>query len=592
MKSNLTIALAAALLTACTPGKKEIVTTDANCADVIKVNQVGYYPSQEKVAVIEADAFADSYSLVNAQTGETVWTGSAVRETTSEMSGKVRQIVDFSSVKETGSYVLKAGNYAMNVEISEHPLRKVAVGAMKAFYLNRSGVEILAEYAGEEYARPAAHLDTEVLIHPSAASKQRPEGTVISSPFGWYDAGDFNKYIVNSGFSTGLMLMAYQMRPEHFASYSYNIPESGNATPDYLDEIYFNLKWMLTMQDPNDGGVYHKLTVPSFEGFEMPADCHKQRYVVQKTTAATLDFAAAMAQASRIYGQYEEYAEFSKTALEAAKKAWLWARKNPSIAYRQNEMNEKFDPDVTTGAYDDESFGDEFFWASSELYFATGKRQYLNFAEGFVPKGDYTLPSWGNVNGLAIMAWLIEGTYGFSPETDLLAQRLQYKLINYCDACLESVPSSCFQSPYGNTPSDFGWGCLSEMCCSRALSMLFAYRLTSEDKYLKGALQCADYLFGRNATGYCYVTGFGTKSPMHPHQRISEADGVEAPLPGFLVGGPNPGQQDRATCPEYPSNVPDESYNDHMASYASNEIAINWNAALAAMVSWLDAEIK
>jgi endoglucanase len=94
---------------------------------------------------------------------------------------------------------------------------------------------------------------------------------------------------------------------------------------------------------------------------------------------------------------------------------------------------------------------------------------------------------------------------------------------------------------------------------------------------------------GRNATGYCYVTGFGDKSPLHPHHRISEADGVEAPFPGMLVGGPNPGQQDKKDMKTaYTSNYPDESYMDVMESYASNEIAINWNASLVAFLCWLD----
>jgi endoglucanase len=78
---------------------------------------------------------------------------------------------------------------------------------------------------------------------------------------------------------------------------------------------------------------------------------------------------------------------------------------------------------------------------------------------------------------------------------------------------------------------------------------------------------------------------------MHPHHRISEADKVAAPFPGMLVGGPNPGQQDKNDLngQTYPSNYPDESYADVMQSYASNEIAINWNASLVAMLCWLDA---
>ena len=165
------------------------------------------------------------------------------------------------------------------------------------------------------------------------------------------------------------------------------------------------------------------------------------------------------------------------------------------------------------------------------------------------------------------------------------------QLMAYCDTVIEGVDQSSFQSPYGNKARDFGWGCLAEHCCCQAMALLYADRLMGTERYRRYAMQNADYLLGRNATGYCFVTGFGDKSPMHPHHRLSEADGIVAPFPGMLVGGPNPGQQDRREVgPDgYPSNFPDESYVDIMASYASNEIAINWNASLVAFLCWLDA---
>ena len=44
-----------------------------------------------------------------------------------------------------------------------------------------------------------------------------------------------------------------------------NLPESGNRTPDILNEIRWNLEWMLTMQD-DDGAVWHKQTSDKFCG--------------------------------------------------------------------------------------------------------------------------------------------------------------------------------------------------------------------------------------------------------------------------------------------------------------------------------------
>jgi len=118
------------------------------------------------------------------------------------------------------------------------------------------------------------------------------------------------------------------------------------------------------------------------------------------------------------------------------------------------------------------------------------------------------------------------------------------------------------------------------------VALLQTYRLTNDKKYLEGALSNMDYLLGRNATGYSFITGHGDKTPMHPHHRPSVADGIEEPVPGLLSGGPNPGQQDG--CEGYPSNIPDESFVDADCSYASNEIAINWNAPLVYLLGAME----
>ena len=560
----------------------------ADNKDAIKVNQVGYYPREQKVAVIEPSVKQKIFTLRDAK-GKTVWKGRAVRNSVSPFTGKVRQVVDFSKVTGEGTYTLCAGNQRQQVIIRNNAFAEVADKAMKAFYLQRMSMPIEKEYAGE-YARPMAHPDNKVLVHPSAASEGRPAGTVISSPYGWYDAGDYNKYIVNSGFTIGVLLQAYQMNKAYLDKMNLNIPESGDYMPDFLDEIMYNLKWMETMQDPTDGGVYHKLTTPNFEGFVMPSECHQQRYVVQKTTQATLDFAATMTLAARIYGEYPAYRRFAGQALQMAERAYAWAVRNPREYYNQDAMNEKYEPKVFTGAYGDNNAEDEFFWAATELFLATGQNAYLEQAKQFAPK-DYSVPTWGNVAGLGVQQWLNHSILNKVEDLGIDVQKMKSDLLAFCNDCISRIPTSSFHCPHGNRTQDFPWGSNSEMCAGQGIALLYAYTLTADRKYLDAAISDADYLLGRNATGYCFVTGFGTKPVMHPHQRISHADGIEAPLPGFLAGGPNPGQQDRETCKTYPSDAPDESYTDDMNSYASNEIAINWNAYLVGLMSWLDATL-
>ena len=541
----------------------------------IRRNQVGCYPQQEKVIVVEGTN-PGSKVRVTTPDGKTL-KAKTVRKAVSPLSQKTRYVVNLGDLSVPGDYHVSLGKESCVLHVSERPYRDIAAASLRLFYLIRSGVAI----NDAVYSRPVGHADTRVLVHNSAASPLRPTGTVISSPYGWYDAGDYNKYVVNSAFSIGLMFAAYEQFPQYFAQLKTNIPESGNATPDLLDEMMFNLRWFLTMQDPYDGGVYHKLTTPNFEGFVMPKDCKQQRYVVAKSVTATLDFAAVMADAARLFEPYQQdYPGFSAQAAAMAERAYQWAKEHPKAFYLQHMLK---DPAVNTGTYGDGSANDEFFWAATALYRLTGKQAYLNEAQQYQPK-QFMTPSWGNVATLGAFECLTD------VDNPLRTVMLQ-QLTAYCDAAIEGVETSSFQSPYGNKPRDFGWGCLAENCCCQAMALLYADKMTGTEKYRRYALQNVDYLLGRNATGYCYVTGFGDKSPMHPHHRPSEADGIDAPFPGMLVGGPNPGQQDKRELGSiaYPSNIADESYIDAMQSYASNEIAINWNASLVAFLCWLDA---
>ena len=538
----------------------------------IRLNQVGMYPNQEKTAVIEGTA--KSVTIKDAATGKKAVKPRVLRTATSPWSKKQRTVVDFSALTKPGTYTISSGSESATFTISDNALRDVTAATLKAFYLIRSGMAIDKQYAGA-YARPVGHPDTEVLIHPSAVSLGRPAGSKISSPGGWYDAGDYNKYIVNSAFSIGIVLCSYEQNRGYYDGLSVNIPESKNQTADLLDEMMYNLRWMLTMQDPYDGGVYHKLTTPNFEGFVMPTDCKQQRYVVQKSSTATLDFAAVMAQAARIFKGNKDYPTFADEAARAAMAAYGWAERNPRVLYQQRRLT---DPAVSTGEYGDFNTTDEWYWAATELYLLTGDQQFADVAVKNQPRR-FSAPTWGNVAAL--------GTYDALTHTE--HSTLNTQLLSYCDSLIATTAKSSFQTPCGNSPRDFGWGCLAETFGANGLTLCLAHRLTGDKKYLTAAQQNADYVLGRNATGYCYITGFGTKSPMHPHHRISEADGIEAPFPGLVAGGPNPGQQDIAEVKTYPSKQPDESYIDVMQSYASNEIAINWNASILALLGWIEA---
>lgn len=564
-------------------------TKEIPISDLIRFNQLGFYPEEEKVAVVADGDVVGSFNIREVESGKIVYSGKASQPRTSLFSDEKTVVLSFSDFEEPGEYVIEVPSVGQSrpFSINRQLLQPVSVAALKAFYYQRSATPIDGQYAGV-WSRPVAHPDNSVMIHSSAVSKGRPEGFTISSAKGWYDAGDYNKYIVNSGFTVGVLLSLCEDYPDYVKQLSTNIPESGNVTPDLLDEVYWNLSWMLTMQDPADGGVYHKLTTPSFEGFIKPIDCAKQRYVVAKSVTAALGFAASMAQASRVYAGFEaDYPGASAVMLEASKRAFSWALKHPEAYYRQKEMNEQHQPAVVTGEYGDSFAGDEFFWAAAELYITTGDDKYLDTADKNTPAA-YALPTWSNVGGLGCQT-LIRHSELVKDKGRGLVEEMRGQLLAYADSAVAKSVLSPYAATYGRAAKDFFWGCNSDAASNQGISFLYAWKQTKDKKYLDAALHNMDYLLGRNATGYCYITGFGTKSPMNPHHRLSASDEIAEPIPGFLVGGPNPGKQDGC---EYASAVPDKCYADVEASYASNEIAINWQGLFAYFAVALDASMQ
>jgi len=295
----------------------------------ILIPQTGFRTDLNKLAIIRVPA--DSFLVTNVN-GKAVLKGKLGDARHWQFSDETVHIADLTSLNSVGDYNLTIPGTDVGrwFGVYEDPYGEIANAAVKALYFNRCSYPILPEFGGK-WARAAGHPDTEVYVHKSAVSDGRPEGFVLSSPGGWYDAGDYNKYIVNSAISVYTMLLAYEMYPGYWNKRILNIPESVNNIPDVLDETLFNLHWMLTMQDA-DGGVYHKCTELQFDGFIMPGDAHPKRYVIQKNTQATLGFAATMAHAAIILRNFNtELPGLADKCKTAAIKAWEWCRKNPDI---------------------------------------------------------------------------------------------------------------------------------------------------------------------------------------------------------------------------------------------------------------------
>ncbi|MFN3404381.1 MAG: glycoside hydrolase family 9 protein [Cytophagaceae bacterium] len=535
----------------------------------IRLNQVGYYPGEKKIAIAVA-AEQDSFYVCLLHAGDTIYRGKLGPETLWNYSGEKVRIADFTEFNRTGRFIIRIGNtHSHWFHINQQVHNKLAKGLLKSYYYNRASCAITQPWA-DKWPRPFAHPDNNVTIHSSAATSSRPAGSVFASPRGWYDAGDYNKYMVNSGISTYTILAIYEHFPSYCDTLDLFIPESSNNIPDVLDEALWNVRWMLTCQDPGDGSVYHKVTDDKFNAVQMPHQYNWKRWAVQRGTAATLDFAAVMAQGARIFSKFPtQLPGLADSCLTAAVKAYDWAVANPNVTVTTNVTG------FETGVYGNGQLSDEFDWARMELYITTGNSQYYD--RSAVLNNNADVPGWPNVRTLGYIS-LAHHRKGLTDAAFADTTAIKNKLINLANGLRNYSQTSAYRVVMGQSSWNFTWGS-NAVAGNQAMILLQAFKMTNDSSYLKAAISNLDYILGRNGTGYSYVTGFGKKYPMEPHHRISSADGVAEPVPGMVVGGPNPNQSDN--CPGYPSSMPARSYVDTWCSFASNEPAINYTAPVA-----------
>lgn len=518
----------------------------------ININQLGYKTDSKKIAVIRGEA-GTTASVVNADTKEKVYTGNVGAAITNTSANETNYQFDFSSVTTPGKYYIECDGItdpSYTFTIGDNPYGNLLDDSVRMLYLQRCGTEVV----DEKFGHKACHTSTATIYGTNET---------IDVSGGWHDAGDYGRYIVAAAKAVADVLYAYQADPTAYSD-NIGIPESGNGTPDVLDEVRYELEWMLKMQ-ASDGGVYHKVSCDTFPGYIMPEKETKPLIVMPKSTTATADFAASMAMAYEFYKDID--AAFANKCLEAAKKAYEWAKANPSVTYTNPA-------DVVTGEYGDRNPKDELYWAAAQMYRATGESSYLPDAEAVADKLksglDWsTVGDYGNI-ALLTMDGIDKNSSAYTKAKSLVV------------AQADELAEIASEQAYGVATESYHWG--SNMTIANyGIILAQAYKLTGEQKYLDAAQGQLDYLLGVNPLGTCFVTGYGTVSPLAPHHRPSMA--VGSAMKGMLVGGVNQNLEDNAALAYCADSPPAKCFIDNSESYSTNEITIYWNSPLTYLMS-------
>lgn len=579
-------------------------TGNAGINGSVKANQVGYLPVSKKYAYVGnymGDALgmalpsgATSCQLIKVGSGA-VFTGNLeFRADDPLMSGEKVYSCDFSSYQtndKTAQYYINVPGVgrSYNFRIASDVYNSVFKTVLKGLYYQRSGTELLGTHAGT-WARPAGHVANDSAsvihstvrtqsdgnLHPLSDSQDVP-GTTKNLLKGWYDAGDFGKYIGSASVTINELLTAYDLFPNKFTDNQTNIPESNNTVPDILDEVRWELEWMKNMQSPN-GGVYHKVATTNWTQ-TMPAGDTATMYISEKSTHATLQYAAIMAKAARIYRPFDS--AFADDLKARAEKAWAFAEAtitktspglqavsfgwNPPCTYvDDNGVTHLVNcnpPGIGGGENTDrDDAWDERAWAAAELYHLTNTAAYKTAFYKYIrnnPMGD-----WQIYGGAASQR--ASFTFAFNPNVKSSTDSADISFLTLfrnglkgyaADIVNRTLGTGTASNPYrnGSYKGDTeggrkgnGWGAYSQGSryswqLIRSAEVIEQTGLVSDialaQTYRDAAKVDFDPQLGNNPLNKTYITGVGSNSPMAPLHTISSLDGIAAPVPGIPIYG-------------------------------------------------------
>ena len=526
----------------------------------IRLNSVGFLPDFPKKASIAAEA---SVALLRDAGSDTpVFRVRSIDTMTNSDTREFLRIADFSEYTTPGRYYLyvqdvgRSPPFTIGDDVYTEPYRTMMLG----MYLWRCGTAVDATHNNVNYSHAACHTKDADLRYISGPGTRDATG-------GWHDAGDYNKYIVNSGVTVGLMLKAWEQFWFALENIDLTAVSQSGSIPEYLTEIKWNLDWVAKMQHDN-GTVSHKISTPGFGGEIMPEAETDTRYFVPWGSAATASFTAMMALAARIYAPYDK--PFADACLAKAKRSYEFLAENPDFV-RANQNG------FSTGGYEDNSRedSDDRLWATAELWETTGEERYLKDLEEHdfnrIRVGNVQqVTEWANVYNLACFTYLNSQR----PERRQgLVDSMKTRVISTADAIVNTAGAHGYGRTYGTS---YYWGANGAVA-SAAYTLVQAYRLTGDAKYRHTVQDALSHLLGRNFYGRSFVTRVGYDPPKNPHDRTSVASGK--PWPGRLIGGPHNSKGGA------PAQITDcataaRCWFDVKADYWTNEVAINWNSAM------------
>lgn len=417
---------------------------------------------------------------------------------------------------------------------------------------------------------------------------------------GWYDCGDFATFGQTFFYSAYMLLLGYSEFPEGYDDY-YSFDYHGyiNASdytwegkkgapdgiPDILNEAKYATDFIMkAFRDSKtfyfqkgDGNADHavwctsptKSTLKKSQGGEADGPRYFEKATGGETSMAALG-GAALASMARLYKKFDP--EYAQQCLDKAKVAYAYVTGTP----KGNKNNCGF-----YGAKPRYETDEVIFY--SELYRATGDKQYLKAAEAacgwMMEKKSYNYNYSLCYNNTEDLACYLMASFG--KETSLSANAME---------AMDFYVNDMYKpaSGYFLNKKNGDWGVL-RFPGNQAFVYGLYNKLKGDDTINPYSVATVDYIIGKNSKNYSFVVGLGDKFPVYPHHRnfyrVDNND--EGALPhldasykyvqlGYLVGG----------------SLDPNNYADDEKSYTSSEGGIDYNAGLVGALGYLNSKLS
>lgn len=593
----------------------------------IKVDQFGYQPAMQKVAVVvdpqagfnAAEAFAPGTGSGQYQIRR--WADDVVVHTgtlqpwksgaTHAQSGDRGWHYDFSALTAAGAYYIwdsarqvGSGRFEIGSAVYAPVLRH----AVRMFYHQRLNHAKVAPYVDARWADAAAYERPGQDRSATSRWAKGQAATARDLSGGWMDAGDTNKYVTFAQSAVLQLLDAYRMSPAVFRD-DFGIPESGNGLPDLLDELKWELDFLRRMQDASGThGLFLKVGVDNYTDISPPSADARPRYYLPECTSATLAGAAMFGAAHVVYRGFASQAAGAADLLARAEAAWARAKLTTSgFTVFQTACD---DGDIKAGDADVDAQGqlESSVLAAIALYEATGKAEYRAHVEAnYARVRPYNIWWWGPYWApmqVALLRHAGQPGVSASVASNLRSQKSwQSGVISLTDFNGGANGTDLYRAHLAD--AEFNWG--HDMTRSNAGLInldfeAFGINSTSAAFYRRIAEQHLHWLHGANPMGLVMLSNMasaGAESSLSEIYHTWFANGTvwdstrtsaRGPAPGYLAGGPNTTYT--GSVAGLASQPPQKAYKDWNTGWPENswevtEPAIYYQAAYVQLLARL-----